>query len=258
LVSIPPPDTGIYHLTRRSRLPFSPPPWEFVGHERFDDPLLSDHDESPPAGAFRVIYAATDRSAAIRESIAHFRPSIALLAALEHDVLNEQATALESLGGSYRLQDGRIRGIVPYGWLESRQIGHMHLERQHRFVDLTDTRSLSYLRTIPEITRLAVDNGIHEIDLSAITGDCRPFTQTCARHIHGLSNANGQPSYSGIRYVSRHGSHRTWECWAIFDERLIQHLPVNIQKLESGDSDVNDALKAFDLLIQDSTGNVNG
>jgi hypothetical protein len=261
LISVSPPATGIYHLTRRSRQPFTPPEWKFAGYERFDDPNLNAHDMADVnvKDSYRVIYTASDKRAAIRESIAHFRPSLNFLSALEHDVIDKQTTAQESLSKNYSLSDGRIRGLVPQSWIVNRHIGRVHLHEHHRFVDITDTHNLSYLRTIPELVSIAINNGIQDIDLSAITGNCRPLTQACARHIHGLTSEQGDPSFAGIRYISRHGSQQSWECWALFDDRMEhEDLAVEVALLDRNDADLLDALEALDLLLSDVTGSSHG
>lgn len=113
LVPILAPNAGMYHITRSSRPPFSPPDWEFAGKERFDDPRLNEAKVPVPRGLFRVIYAATDRSAAIREGIAHYRPDMSFLAALESEVDDDEMTGMDSLSNNYGIVGGRVRGIVP-------------------------------------------------------------------------------------------------------------------------------------------------
>jgi hypothetical protein len=75
--------------------PFAPPSWAFAQDDgtfgnRFDDPGAA--IGIPEAQRFRMIYCASQREAAFAEVLAHFRPSLTILAALaaiEDDEPNE-------------------------------------------------------------------------------------------------------------------------------------------------------------------------
>jgi RES domain len=157
------------------------PPWEYVGSGRFDD----------PAGHFRVLYTTAQRKAAFIESLAPFRPSIEVLAALE---------------GVTNSGDPLPTPHVPAEWYQQRGIGRLRLGPHQRWLDLRSVETRETLRT--ELAKRLLDSGLQDLDLSGVVGPSRKVTQTIARAAH-------EHGYAGLVYHSRLDAALT--CWAIFE-----------------------------------------
>lgn len=232
-ISCSPPEI-VFRVSKQGRTPFSPPPWTraipdgtFGG--RFDDPSSA----SPEAERFRIVYVASSRETALDESIAQFRPSLrtfAELGPIDPTVMPRLAV-----------------GIVSSDWRSTRQMGEAELDGTLRFVDIAAHRTLTYLRAA--LASVASALGIDDIDLSAVTGPQRRFTQACALHLYALRASDGEPLYAGIRYPSRLAA--SWECWAIYADRLrgVQTLP---RPILSDDLDLIAAAAHLGLTVEDA------
>jgi hypothetical protein len=87
---------------------------------------------------------------------------------------------------------------------------------QGAFVDIGDAQTLKMFRRILAPTALTLN--LPDLDFSALSGPARQLTQEAARFVYEQRAGGGVPLYAGIRYTSR--LHRTWECWAVFADRL--------------------------------------
>lgn len=247
LVAVPPPDTPVYRVARGAD-PFAPPPWEYADDDgtfgnRFDDPgaLVG----IPESERFRTIYCATQRAAAFGETIARMRPSLELIAQLAavDDVVDDEPL-VETLRGVVDPEDPR-RGLVPSDWRLRRRVGVTHLDPSLRFVDLAAPQTMTHLRTA--LAKRAAELGIDDIDLSTITSRQRRFSQDCARYIYEQVDEAGNPLYAGIRYPSR--LNPDWECWAIFDTRMVHH-PCPTETIHPDDTGLVEAAELLGLTIE--------
>ncbi len=161
---------------------------------RFDDP--SGRRGVPTNSRFRVLYFASEPAGAFAEVLAHFRPDLAVLAALGSSPPPAAA--------------------VPAAWRTVRRVGATILNTQGAFVDIGDARTLKMFRPILAPTALALN--LSDLDLSAFNGPARLLTQEAARFVYEQRDRGGTPLFAGIRYTSR--LHRTWECWAVFSDHL--------------------------------------
>lgn len=160
-----------------------------------------------------MIYTATLAVGAFAETTAHLRGAPGFRTHV-NAVLDDHTP--DSSGGISTFQAG---GIISGLWRRSRECRHTTLSPELRFADLWDAVSLNTLRDdlAPLLGRLGFD----ELDLGTLgsaTIRSRELTRTCALHVHGILDQNGQPSFAGIRYRSRWGDQ--WECWAIFSDRI--------------------------------------
>jgi hypothetical protein len=217
---VPPPAEGVYRIARGPAEPFTPPDWDHAQDDgtfsnRFDDPTAT--IGRPPAERFRTIYCATQRVAAFAETLAHFRPSIPLLAQLA--AVEDDESLEDALAGAIDPNDP-ARGVIPADWRLRRRIGRTVLDPNLRFVDVAAPASVQHLRQA--LSPLAAELHLADIDLSSLTSQQRRFTQTCARYIYDQTDEHGHPRFAGIRYPSRFSDR--WECWAVFDDRL-RHVP---------------------------------
>ena len=190
---------GPVYRIGRSPDPFAPPHWMYAQSDgtfggRFDDPC--GRRGVPPNRRFRVLYFATEPAGAFAEVLAHFRPDLTVLAALGSSAKSVAA--------------------VPAAWRIVRRLGVAGIDVQGSFVDIGDAKTLKLFRRILAPTALAL--GLPDLDLSAFSGPARLLTQEAARFVYEQRDRGGAPLYAGIRYMSR--LHRTWECWAVFSDRL--------------------------------------
>ena len=208
--AIPAPAQPIYRVARGLD-PFAPPPWQFAGEDgtfggRFDDPAA--RYGIPEAQRFRALYCASNREAAFAEVLAHFRPSLALLARLTEIEDHESSGAISQ------------RVTIPADWRSARRVGATLLDPSLRFVDLADPENVQLLRRA--LAPLALQFNQPDVDLSVLTGPQRMVTQHAARLIYRQVDGTGRPLFAGMRYISRHNA--VWDCWAVFEQRLI-HTP---------------------------------
>jgi len=161
--------------------PLAWPPWEYAGSGRFDD----------PASEFRVLYATVQRRTAFLETLARFRPSLDVLAALQ---------ALENTN------EPMPTPRVPAGWYHTRAVGRLRLATRQRWLDLRSFETREALRR--ELAQTLLDLGLEDLDLSGVVGPKRQLTQAIARWAY-------DHDYAGLVYSSRFDAALT--CWAIFE-----------------------------------------
>lgn len=224
--------------------PFAPTPWEFLlqrPYGRFDDPRIQ--DGFPTERCFRVIYCATQRAGAFGETVAHFRHRLDVLAQLA-DVIDEDEPA-DAVQADLVDPEPPHRPLVTSRWRLSRRMGATYLDPSLRFVDISAPETHQHLRQV--LAPVAVSLDITDIDLSAVSGPQRQFTQECSRYIYDLMDVSGNPVYAGIRYVSR--LNLNWECWAIFDGRF-RHTPLPGETIHPHDPGLMEAARLFELSIE--------
>jgi hypothetical protein len=266
---------------------FAPPECEFTGNGRFDDPDKRVGD--PSEGKLRVIYCASGREGAFGETIARYRKSIGLLAALAGIEDNEPLdTELEG-------------GVLPDEWRLSRRVGASDLETSLRFVDFESVETLKALRN--GLASVLAELGVEELDFSDLIGRDRRLTQQASRYVYEATDETGEPLFSGVirnpvdyfaafvvresggreSYLSfptpdsrsersdappdsrahqrwhhlpgfriRHTSrlNRDWELWAIFIDRMI-HEPEDLyQTIARDDPDLLRAAELLDIEVE--------
>lgn len=237
---VTPPSKPIFRVARRGHDPFDPPSWEYrladgtFGH-RFDDPAAR-YGASEEA-RFRMIYCATEREGAFGETIAHFRPSLATIAGLKEV---EASTDREPLHFA----------ILPADWCSSRWLGKTRLDPALRFVDVEAPDTLQVLRETPKIAQVAVELGLPDIDRSVLTGPYRLLTQQIARIVYEQTERNGQPSFAGLRYLSR--LNPDWECWAIYSDRIV-HTVFPTEPIAANDPALLVVASLFSVSLEDAT-----
>jgi RES domain-containing protein len=205
------PRTALYRIGRRPD-PLAWPPWEYVGSGRFDD----------PAGEFRVLYATVDRRTAFLETLAHFRLSRDVLAALK---------AVENTDEPFP------RPRVPADWYHTRAIGRLRLATRQRWVDLRSFETRESLRR--ELARSLLELELEDLDLSGVIGPRRRLTQIIARWAY-------EHGYAGLVYSSRFNA--AFTCWAIFESAVFD--PVGIpEPILPGDPGLVWAARSFGLAI---------
>lgn len=252
MVTVPPPQSGVYRFALGHFQPFAPPDWNYAHDDgtfgnRFDDP--SAEEGRPSEERFRTIYCATQRVAAFGETAARYRLDLNLLSKLE--AIDDDEAIEDALRGAVDSPldpDDRYHGMLTAEWRFRRRMGHTRLDPSLLFVDVSHVETMQYLRTA--LVPLAARFDITDIDLSSLTSQQRRFTQGVARYIYDQLDDAGRPRFAGIRYMSRLNSQ--WECWAVFDNR-IRHMPgwPNVPaNVLADDPDLQDVARLFGLTIE--------
>lgn len=143
-----------------------------------------------------VLYCATDLEGCYAETLARYRPSPRIIAAL----------------GLHT--DGYMNvGSVPADWRLRRVKTRVICQEPLPFVDVEDPRTLATLGELLAKDLAALDIQ-QPLDVSLMRGRNRLVPRLVSRWAYVQQNEDGTPRYSGIRYESKLGG---WECWAIFD-----------------------------------------
>jgi RES domain len=210
--AVPPPDVA-YRLGRRPD-PWAWPSWAYATDggtfgSRYDDPL----------GAYRVLYASTQRLGCFLETLARFRPDPAVVA------------ELREIEGD---DDTLAAGTVPASWLDDRCVGRAGLTGV--YCDIGHSQSLAWLRDVVGA----------DIDAAAIRRSVpRAFTQAVGRRIYELADGRGGSRFAGVRYGSRLGDEIV--NWAVFEPAEL--LDPRAEPLAREDPDLDEALLRFGLTM---------
>lgn len=141
-----------------------------------------------------VCYLGTTPRACFAETLARFRPSPRVVAA----VRDEDPHFM-------------VSGGVPTDWRAQRLLVECTLEDALPFLDVEAAATHSLLTAVmaEDLVRL----GVPELDVPAGRGSSRLLTRAISAWAFDAGDARGDPLYGGIRYMSRLGDH---ECWAVF------------------------------------------
>jgi hypothetical protein len=118
------------------------------------------------------------------------------------------------------------------------------------FVDIAAAATLAVLR--PALAAVALEVGLPDVDLSAVTGPARLVTQEAARYIYEQHDTAGAPRYAGVRYLSR--LNLEWECWAVFVDRLRHRVVRSGEVIRADDPGLYEAAALLGLGIEDDHG----
>ena len=216
------PDGPLFRLARAPD-PWEWPDWAYAGLDgtfgnRWDDPL----------GSYRVLYASMRRVGAFVETLARFRPDLAVVA------------GLEAIEGD---DDAPSPGVLPLRWLQGRRIGEA--TAADNFVDVGDASSLATLRI--HLAARAIHHGLSDIDAATIRLHApRRFTQEISRLIYEWREDDSD--CAGICYRSRLGDQ--FINWAIFEPPLSTAVGLQqtiSQEIQPDDPDLLEALRLLKL-----------
>lgn len=212
---VPGPSQPVFRIASWRRDAFEPRPYAITGTGRFDCP--------PGQGdlGYSVVYAATQLAGALAEILQHDRPALAMVAR------------------------AGVESLLPFdlaAWCERFSVSTARVEANGQFVDVSHPDTLSRLRRTPELARIALDCGLADIDLSAVTSRQRPFTQAISLAIH-----QAEPEVAGIRYQSRFGTDQDHDCWAIFADRAEFKVTSDRLPIPPDDPDLRTVLQRFGI-----------
>ena len=150
----------------------------------------------PLTMSYGVLYFGTDLETCFGETLSRFRPSLEMLALVEHEW---QALSFMAVGS------------VAADWRQRRTVVHVRLPHDLVFVDVESPVTHRFLRR--ELSLGLSSMGLSDLDVSTVRGPDRRVTQMISEWAY-LASTGEDPTYGGIRYESRIRS--GWECWALF------------------------------------------
>lgn len=172
----------------------------------------------------QVLYAGTSLEACYAETLARFRPTPRIRALLKDE------EGFMAVGG------------IPQDWRLQRRIATLGIEDALPFLDVEDPATQEFLSE--ELALELVALGYNDpLDLAAICNQDRRLSRAIARYAFTAADPDGEPTYSGIRYMSRIAS--DWECWAIFGGTTVELL--DTQTIELTDPDLQKIAKLWNL-----------
>jgi hypothetical protein len=175
-----------------------------------------------------VLYLAARPRAAFVESLARYRPALAVLAARRR--VRDLSAPLPPI-------------VVPRRWYRERAIGRLLLHPGQRWLDLRSLSTREELRR--ELAPLLLDLGLPDLDLASVVGPARTLTQAIARWAYERSAA-------GLVYHSRF--HPSLTCWAIFEGARFEAAG-GAEAIGPEDPDLVAVARLFSLAIEsDPTG----
>lgn len=195
-----------------------PDPWQYPDWSRANTDRTFGNRFDDPNGEYRVLYASSLRLGCFLETLARFRPDLALYAELA-EIEGED--------------DFPPPGQVPEEWFENRLIGSA---RAHgTFADVGSSESIAALRR--RLAPLLISLGIPDFDASVLQKTApRILTQRVSEHFY----AEG---FDGIRYLSKYG--HDIENWALFEPAELT--AVRRTAIRRDGPDLAEALRLLDL-----------
>jgi hypothetical protein len=196
IASVAPRAEGLWRVGRSgaNRLEFVAPDCVDVESERDGNRFDSF------SGRYGTLYFGTTLDVCFAETLARFRPNPRLVA---------------RLGDEWESRGWMQPGSVPADWRNGRMISRVELADALPFVDVDHPDTIAYFNRQPELMAGLGRFGIDELDLGALTGRDRRVTRYIAESFFDAANDDGDPLWSGLRYMSRLGE--GWECWAVFE-----------------------------------------
>ena len=177
---------------------------------RFDD----------PNGGYRVLYASSARIGCFFETLARYRPDMAVYAELK-EIEGED--------------DCIPAGVVPREWLNNRLIGSANIDGN--FADVGASEWIEILRRI--LAPLLIKLGIPDFDASILQrSGPRLLTQNVSAAVY-------RRGFNGIRYLSKYG--HDIENWALFEPADLTSRDGN--GLQPNDPDLLEAMRIFNLVL---------
>ena len=171
------------------RIGRKPDPWQYPDWSRANQDGTFGNRFDDPNGVYRVLYASSTRLGCFLETLARYRPDMALYAELA-EIAGED--------------DFVPPGTVPREWFCNRAIGSAYASGT--FADIGDSYWIAALRRALAPRLIAL--GIPEFDASVLQrSGPRLLTQTASAVVY-------REGFQGIRYLSKYG--HDLKNWALF------------------------------------------
>jgi len=221
------------------RVGYGPEPWDWTDWVHASNGHFDGRWDALD-GAYRTIYAGSTLFTCLVEVLARFRVDPVMASQMDDIVEDESDSALHATAPA---------GVVDPAWFSVRRAAQATLHG--RYCDVTQSSTISTLR--PAFIRDAMEAGLDDFDASALQNSRpRELTQKVGRAIYRMSDPEGNPSFDGIHFRSRHGNEL--ELWAIFERSddgshssRLEHIDVGY--LDMHGSAVQSALALHNLRI---------
>lgn len=189
-VRLPP---RVYRVSKSEYPPMHVPPKAVQGSGRFDNSRDNSGDE---ASVFSVLYCCETPTASFLESLATLRENITTIDEIPQTILMDIEEQLDS----NRLLS-RARSAVSDRWKSERLLTSVRMESDVPLFDLANPGAIQLLRERMSLTLIYLK--LSDLDFSHVFSDNRDLTRAISRWIWSLTNEDGDPLFSGIRYRSR-------------------------------------------------------
>ena len=165
---------AVYRIGRR------PDPWQYPDWSRANPDRTFGNRFDDPNGEYRVLYASSVRLGCFLETLARYRPDMALYAELQ-EIAGEN--------------DFIPPGVVPREWFQERVMGSANAHG--RFADIGASEWISTLRR--KLAPLLINLGIPDFDASVLQ---RSGPRLLTQNVSEIVYSEG---FDGIRYLSKYG-----------------------------------------------------
>jgi hypothetical protein len=205
---------AIHRIGRR------PNPWQYPDWSRANPDRTFGNRFDDPNGEYRVLYASSVRLGCFLETLARYRPDMALYAELQ-EIAGEN--------------DFISPGMIPQEWFRNRMMGSA--TAHGTFVDIGASEWIATLRRT--LAPLLIKLGIPDFDASVLQrSGPRLLTQNVSEVVY-------REGFDGIRYLSKYG--HDIENWALFEPAELTGITKN--SIQPHDPDLREALRMFHLAI---------
>lgn len=173
-----------------------------------------------------VLYASTQVRGCFAETLARYRVELGSAVAI---------AAAKDVGHM-------PPGSVPASWREERRKFKIAAAEPLPFLDIDHEVTRSVLESELALSLARFD--VEHLDIPTVRGGDRRLTRALAEWAYTRTDHEGEPLYSGLRYMSKHGE---YECWAIFDGTEVELS--DSEGIEKADVDLRAVADVFKLTI---------
>jgi len=198
-----------------------PDPWQYPDWSRANPDRTFGNRFDDPNGEYRVLYASSVRLGCFLETLARYRPDMALYA------------ELQQIAGE---NDFIPPGIVPGEWFDKRVMGSA--TAQGSFADIGASDWIATLRR--KLAPLLINLGIPDFDASVLQ---RSGPRLLTQNVSEIVYSEG---LDGIRYLSKYGHYI--ENWALFEPAALTAAAAS--SIRADDRDLRQAMRMFHLAIE--------
>lgn len=222
------------------RIGRKPSPWSWVDWKWADGGTFPGRWDSPNR-TYRTTYAGSTVFASLVEVLAQFRPDPVLLADAD-EIADDEVDALYPTA---------TPGSIPSTWFDARLVARARLDGV--YCDVSAADSIAALR--PRFLAAARALGLPDFDAAALQiAERRSLTQQVGLAVYSQTESAGNPSFDGVRFLSRHGA--DLELWAVFErstdgDRSALLREVGVEPLSADRPDVIAAVRLHGLTLDD-------
>jgi hypothetical protein len=202
------------------RIGRGPDPWQYPDWSRANPDRTFGNRFDDPEGEYRVLYSSATRLGCFLETLARYRPDLALYA------------ELKEIEGP---EDFVPPGIVPRDWLGNRVMGSAYAHGEFAEIGTSEWIAKLGRSLAPQLIRLGISN----LDASVLH---RSGPRLLTQHVSAFVYAEG---FDGIQYFSKHG--HDIQNWALFEPADLSD--PRKSKIQPRDPDLLEAFRLFDLAL---------